>query len=607
MKKINAIFSSSFSTVIMLTVFVWIASFSTASAQCSQPSNLNANNLTPTSVQLSWSAIQGAANYSLQYRLNTTTIWTTVNNVQGTNFTVSNLSQSTVYRWRVKASCSSYSSIALFNTGGSGNNASCSQPSNLNAVVTSNSTANISWSASPGAFSYTLQYRIQGIGAYTSVTFIPGLSTTISGLQQGATYEFRVRSSCSVYSSIALFTVNAAGGGTGGGSTSCSAPSNTNTVSTTSTSANVAWEAVAGAANYTVQYRLENATAFVTVGTFNVASAAITGLVPNSQYVWRVKANCSPYGSFVQFTTLASTTGGGSTGGGSTSCSAPSNTNTVSTTSTSANVAWEAVAGAANYTVQYRLENATTFVTVGTFTIASAAITGLVPNSQYVWRVKANCSPYGSFVQFTTPASATSGGGAAAGNSAACSAPSNTNVVSVTSTTVSVEWEPVAGSANYTVQYKLENAATYTTVGTFNTANALITGLMANREYLWRVKASCSPYGSDVQFSTLGTTTSNKSAYNGQDDNNNIENANMLKNKVTLSPNPAVNGFINVKSNNALGKIYINDATGKNVMVTELSSGESQIDVSTLKNGIYYFYIANSVGISAIEKIIITN
>lgn len=301
MKKVTSFFASSVRTVFVCTVIAWLSVFNTASAQCSQPSNLNVVNLSPTSVEFSWSAAGSANNYKLQYRANGAATWTSVTAIQGTSYTLTGLSQSTVYRWRVKANCSTYSSIAFFNTGGGGNNTSCSQPSNLTAVGTSSTSAILGWSASPGAFSYTVQYRIQGVGAYTSITFVQGLSVSITGLVSGVTYEFRVKSSCSDYSSIALFTTNS----TGGGGTTCSAPSNTNTVSVTDTTANVAWEAVNTATSYLVEYRLENAVSYTTVGTFTTANANITGLMPNKQYVWRVKASCSPYGSDVQFSTPA--------------------------------------------------------------------------------------------------------------------------------------------------------------------------------------------------------------------------------------------------------------------------------------------------------------
>jgi hypothetical protein len=376
------------------TVQVW--------AQCSQPSNLNANVFSNGSVALSWSAAGGALNYTVQYRLGTTGAWTNGGTVATTNQVISGLLPERVYTWRVRANCSTFSSVATFTTGGNtGNNTACSQPSNLDALVDSPTSVTLSWSAVPEAFTYTLQYRLTGALSWTNAGSVAGTTLSLSGLTTGVEYQWRVKASCSVYSSVAAF--NAGGSG---GNASCSQPSNTEATFITTSSAVLSWSGVQEAFDYTVQYRRGLSGTWITAGTTTGTSWSLSGLLANSEYQWKVKASCSDFSSEAVFTTLGSGTGSG-TGGGSTSCSAPSNTNTLLVTSTSANVEWEVQGGALNYTVQYRRElGSTVYTTVGTFTGNTASITGLQPGVKYLWRVKANCSPYGSDNQFETPFSA---------------------------------------------------------------------------------------------------------------------------------------------------------------------------------------------------------
>lgn len=389
------VFSKPISWLQTLLLFVGMACFSaTATAQCSQPSNLNATNLSPTSVELSWSAPGGALNYTLQYRPSTTTVWTTIAGIAGTSQVLTGLAESTVYRWRVKANCSTYSSIAIFNSGGGGNNSSCSQPSNLSVANLSPTSVDLSWSASPGAFNYTLQYRVSGTTAWTTTAPTNNLNLVLTGLLESTVYQWRVKSSCSTYSSIATFNT-----GGSGGNTECSQPSNLLATYLTPTSSQISWSESPGAFNYRLQYRVFGTTTWTTISGITGLSHTLTGLLENTEYQFRVKASCSVYSSIAVFNT------GNSGGGGGTSCSAPSNTNTVAVFPTSANVEWEAVATANNYLVEYRLISASIYTTVGTFTSASASITGLSPGQNYVWRVKANCSPFGSDVQFSTPTS----------------------------------------------------------------------------------------------------------------------------------------------------------------------------------------------------------
>ncbi|HMN89292.1 MAG TPA: fibronectin type III domain-containing protein [Saprospiraceae bacterium] len=179
----------------------------------------------------------------------------------------------------------------------------CSQPSNLNAGNVSSSSVTLSWSAIQGAFDYTVQYRVGSSGTWTTAAPTTGTSLTLNNLLPSTVYNWRVKASCSTYSSIASFNT----GGSSGGSNSCSAPSNTNTDLVQPTSAKVSWEFQSGAFNYTVQYRLETSTAYITVGSTTSNTILISGLQPGRNYVWRVKANCSPYGSDVQFSTPVAT------------------------------------------------------------------------------------------------------------------------------------------------------------------------------------------------------------------------------------------------------------------------------------------------------------
>lgn len=404
MKMIKTQFFTPF-CMLLFVVLCLFGGINAAQAQgCSQPSNLTSNVLSPGTVSLRWSAIGGAINYTLQYRLGTSGTWTNGGTMTTTSKVLSNLVPERVYTWRVRANCSSYSSVATFNSGGGiSGNVDCSAPSNLiHTSLTPNSVA-LGWSSIVGAFNYSVQYRVANTTIWLNAGTVSGTSLTLGGLVAGTTYQWRVKASCSVYSSITTFTVGSTSGG--GGSTTCSAPSNTNTSFVQSTSAQVSWEPQGGALSYTVQYRLASSATYISLGAVTVANATITGLQPGQNYVWRVKANCSPYGSDVQFRTPGTATGGGTGGGtgGSTSCSAPSNTNTNLVLSNSAQVSWEPQGGALNYTVQYRLASSLTYITLGTATGSSVTITRLSAGREYVWRVKANCSPYGSDVQFSTP------------------------------------------------------------------------------------------------------------------------------------------------------------------------------------------------------------
>jgi hypothetical protein len=92
------------------------ATFTTASSgggtggggTCVAPSNLTNSNITATSARISWSAVSGATNYTLQIKIGSGTFFT-LGTVPVTAVTISGLSSSTTYQWQVKANCSVYS------------------------------------------------------------------------------------------------------------------------------------------------------------------------------------------------------------------------------------------------------------------------------------------------------------------------------------------------------------------------------------------------------------------------------------------------------------------------------------------------------------------
>jgi hypothetical protein len=75
---------------------------------CNAPATLNNNFVGATNASISWSSVPGATSYSLQIRIGSGAFFN-LGTVSVTSVSVSGLSPSTNYQWRVKASCSGYS------------------------------------------------------------------------------------------------------------------------------------------------------------------------------------------------------------------------------------------------------------------------------------------------------------------------------------------------------------------------------------------------------------------------------------------------------------------------------------------------------------------
>ncbi len=73
---------------------------------CGDPTGLNTTAIGSNSATLGWNAVTGATGYSVDYKLNTAGTWTNYSSLQATTTaTVNSLSQSSLYDWRVIATC----------------------------------------------------------------------------------------------------------------------------------------------------------------------------------------------------------------------------------------------------------------------------------------------------------------------------------------------------------------------------------------------------------------------------------------------------------------------------------------------------------------------
>ncbi len=168
---------------------------------CAAPTSMTTTAITNISAALGWTAVSGATQYTVQYKLNSSSAWTVAGSTYATTFNLSGLTAGQVYNWQVKANCSAYSSTINFTTTGSGGGGSgCTAPGNLgNGNITSNS-ARISWSAVSGATSYTIQLRLATNSTFFTLGTISGTSGTVTGLAAGTSYVWRVKANCSAYS-----------------------------------------------------------------------------------------------------------------------------------------------------------------------------------------------------------------------------------------------------------------------------------------------------------------------------------------------------------------------------------------------------------------------
>jgi bacillolysin len=157
-----------------------------ATGACSTPSGLAASLITDTTATVSWTAATGAASYTLQYKTNAATTWTTINTTN-TSVNLTGLSAGTVYNFQVQSQCTAggaslYSAATNFTTTGTAPITYCvSKGTNvtreyINKVVIG--TINNTSGSNAGYANFTnLSTNLAG-GTTVSITLTPGYVTT---------------------------------------------------------------------------------------------------------------------------------------------------------------------------------------------------------------------------------------------------------------------------------------------------------------------------------------------------------------------------------------------------------------------------------------------
>ena len=260
-------------------------------------------------------------------------------------------------------------------------------PTGITAVSSSYNSINTSWNAVAGVSGYEVYRATSSTGPSTLITAPKGLSFNNTGLTTNTTYYYRVRS----YKMNGIVKVRS------GYSAMVSAkpiqslevlgiPTNLKATSSTGNSINTSWSAVAGASGYEVYRATSSAGPNVLITAPKGLSFNNTGLTTNKTYYYRVRSYKmkgtvkvrSGYSAMVSAKPIQSLEVIG----------IPTNLKATSSTGTSINTSWSAVAGAIGYEV-YRSTSST-----GPNTLITAPKglsfnnTGLITNTFYYYRVR---------------------------------------------------------------------------------------------------------------------------------------------------------------------------------------------------------------------------
>jgi murein tripeptide amidase MpaA len=164
---------------------------------CASVQGISATNIGLNQATINWTAIAGATSYIYNYKLASSSTWSSDSTVGVNQIILPNLATGQTYNFRVRStSCTNYSSVFNFTT-----LSPCTNPTANSVSAITNSTATVNWAAVSGAQNYTVEYKTSSASTWTVLSNTAAVSISLSGLTAGTLYDYRIRTNCSSGSS----------------------------------------------------------------------------------------------------------------------------------------------------------------------------------------------------------------------------------------------------------------------------------------------------------------------------------------------------------------------------------------------------------------------
>ena len=421
---------------------------------------------------LSWNAdtevIECHAHYAVQRATSKNGTYSTIATVTGdvNSYVDTSAKVGTTYYYRVIAE-STVVFIPSFPSNVVSRTCDLPRPTNVKDTRSaSTGKVTVSWSKVTGADKYSVYYSVDGGSTYSLLKTVTGTSLTHSSAPVGKAVYYKVKA---VYS--ANTAANSAYSSYTKGTATLAAPSISVSNVASTGKIKVSWNAVSGAAKYTVYIydasgNLLKSTS--TSGTSLTHSSAVAG----TTYTYKVRAIGSVSAANSSYSAAKDRT-----------CDLAAPTLSVSTASGKPKLTWTKVSGADKYDVYYSTDGSS-WSKLKTVTGTSLTHSSATAGKTYYYRVRAVCS-------------ANSSANSAWSGSVKVKVPGSTSGLAAPSLTVAANtagkpkltWTKVTGATQYKVYYSVDGGANWTLLKTMTGTSLTHTSAQKGVTYSYKVRA----------------------------------------------------------------------------------------------------------------------
>jgi fibronectin type 3 domain-containing protein len=344
----------------------------------------------PSQITVLWQAVSNAATYIVQRSPSGLNSWTTITPVGGTaqlTFPDQGLNSTTAYDYQVFSMNTAGTSVLASNiVSATTTIAAPAAPAQPTVVAQSGTTINVSWTATPGAATYTIQRSPGGANTWTPI-FTTLDNLTLSHPDQNLTpntsYDYQIIANNAGGSSLPSAT---------GSATTPQVQANTpGTLTATAVAASttiaLSWGSSSNAAGYTIQRSPDNGlnNDWQNVGTTSgVNSTTYTDndptLLSNTTYYYQIIATNTVASSLPSNISIATTVP-----------AIPSPLSAVASSFVSINLSWSEVPGETGFSIERSANGTTGWSVLNTVAqgITSYQDSNLQPGSTFSYRVRA--------------------------------------------------------------------------------------------------------------------------------------------------------------------------------------------------------------------------
>ena len=455
----------------------------TTKTECPDP-YIYLDNVSETSIRLTWPPQVRATTLRVYYRKSTETTWTNVNVTSTTGYTINNLDPGSLYYYYMYAYCTDASHGITTPIEYTYTHQACIPPTTHTFSNILANSARVSWGAHSAFKDFRIQYKTTAATSWSAAIQTGDVrSYTLTGLAAGTGYDVRFSVKCedgtwSAYGASKSFTTVS----------NCPAISASHSGVTTN-SAQIAWGGPQPrASQLKLYYRLNNTGSYTQINVQSLSSYTLTGLEAGKTYQYYLYAYCNDAGN--DYTTPVRTF---ST---QTGCSSPGGVYSGNVKAYNATVYWSAVSGAGSYDVYWRLRGSTGAWNSANTTATSRYLSGLSASTQYEYKVGTRCSNgttlFGGVYYFTTMA--------------VCPTP-GPYASSVSTTSAYISWSPQYRSSNLILYWRPSYSSTWSQRTVTGSTGTTLSGLGQGTTYYYYMYSYCSDAGSSATSPTYTFAT----------------------------------------------------------------------------------------------------